>query len=148
MNKFRERRGVSPVIAVLLLIAIAVAAGILVYVWVSGLVGTLTSTGGAQTTEQLELEAYDWTTTSTLTLYVRNVGGSKIIIDEIYVQEVGGSIINHITGTSIEVSVGSTETITITNFSTNPTTGATYVVKIITKTGAIFNFKVIAGRSG
>lgn len=39
---FQRRRGVSVIIATLLLIAIAVAAGIIVYVFVNGLAGNLT----------------------------------------------------------------------------------------------------------
>ncbi|MEM2962583.1 MAG: archaellin/type IV pilin N-terminal domain-containing protein, partial [Candidatus Bathyarchaeia archaeon] len=65
------RRAVSPVIATLLMIAIAVAAAILVYVWSMGLVGTLQGGGGKQTTEQIILEAYDATKSNEWTLYLR-----------------------------------------------------------------------------
>jgi flagellin-like protein len=47
------RKAVSPVIATLLLIAIAVAAGIILYVFVSGFTGSLTQTSGQQAAEQL-----------------------------------------------------------------------------------------------
>jgi flagellin-like protein len=43
------RRGVSSIIAALLLIAIAVAAGVLLYVFSIGLLGSLQGTGGQQT---------------------------------------------------------------------------------------------------
>jgi len=45
-QKYRKRKAVSPVIATLLLIAIAVAAAIIVYSFVTGLIGGL-STGGS-----------------------------------------------------------------------------------------------------
>ena len=57
---FQRRRGVSVIIATLLLIAIAVAAGIIVYVFVNGLAGNLTSGGGQQTTERLQLQSYNF----------------------------------------------------------------------------------------
>ncbi|RLE66077.1 MAG: type IV pilin, partial [Thermoprotei archaeon] len=38
-----NKRGVSPVIAVLLLIVIAVAAAVLTYLWVLGYIGTVQS---------------------------------------------------------------------------------------------------------
>jgi len=53
-------RAVSPVIATLLLIAIAVAAGIILYVFVSGFVQSLTTANPAQAGENLALVAYDW----------------------------------------------------------------------------------------
>ncbi|HID16824.1 TPA: hypothetical protein EYP26_00870, partial [Candidatus Bathyarchaeota archaeon] len=59
-----SRKAISPVIAVLLMIAIAVAAAILVYTWSMGLVGSLQGTGGQQTREQIVLEAYDARDTS------------------------------------------------------------------------------------
>ena len=56
MRKNRSNeKGVSPVIAVLLMIAIAVAAAILVYVWSMGIIGTLTGGGGQQVKEQVIL---------------------------------------------------------------------------------------------
>jgi len=58
--KFQRRQGVSVIIATLLLIAIAVAAGIVVYVFVNGLAGSLTSGGGQQTTERLQMQSYNF----------------------------------------------------------------------------------------
>lgn len=57
---FTRRKAVSPIIASLLLIAIAVAAGIIVYIYVNGLAGGLTQGGGQQTTERLQLQAYNF----------------------------------------------------------------------------------------
>src|SRR5208282_1363868 len=45
--KQKKRSAVSPVIATLLLIAIAVAAAIIVYAFVTGLIGGLTSSGAS-----------------------------------------------------------------------------------------------------
>jgi len=51
-----NRKAVSPVIATLLVIAIAVAAALLVYVWAMGLIGGLQTGGGEQVTEQITLD--------------------------------------------------------------------------------------------
>ncbi|HUI01439.1 MAG TPA: archaellin/type IV pilin N-terminal domain-containing protein [Nitrososphaerales archaeon] len=58
--KFTRRRAISPIIATLLLIAIAVAAGIILYVFVNGFAGGLTSGGGGQTTERLQMQSYNF----------------------------------------------------------------------------------------
>jgi len=75
-NKFaryrsRKRRAVSPVIATLLLIAIAVAAAIIVYSFVTGLIGGL-STGG--NSNQLTLTASFTSTGNVVVLTVKNTG--------------------------------------------------------------------------
>ncbi|RLG85250.1 MAG: hypothetical protein DRO15_07730, partial [Thermoprotei archaeon] len=44
----RFRKGISPVIAVLLLIIIAVAAGLLIYIWISGYMSSQTSSLATQ----------------------------------------------------------------------------------------------------
>jgi flagellin-like protein len=58
--KFQKRGAISPIIATLLLIAIAVAASIIVYVFVNSLAGGLTQGGGQQTTERLQMQGYNF----------------------------------------------------------------------------------------
>jgi len=86
---FSRKRAVSPIIASLLLIAIAVAAGIIVYVYVNSLAGGLTNGGGQQVSQQIQLEAYAFNTAGTGTgqvvdIFMKNVGGSAVTINAIY----------------------------------------------------------------
>lgn len=135
-----KRKAVSPVIATLLMIAIAVAAAILVYVWSMGLVGTLQGTGGQQTREQLILEAYD-ATGSTWTLYMRNVGPTNSTISAVYVEGTPVTV-----GGTTSLTPGASGTVTLTNLPST-TSGAAYTVKIVTSSGAVFSYSVIAGRA-
>lgn len=96
--KFQRRRAISPIIATLLLIAIAVAAGIVVYVFVNGLAGGLTQGGGQQTTERLQLQSYNFLisppapnsgtacgcTGQILELFLVNSGSSSTTISSVY----------------------------------------------------------------
>lgn len=90
--KFRTRKGVSPIIATLLLIAIAVAAGIVVYVFVNGLAGNLTAGGGQQTTERLQMSSYNFQVNPTsclcssqiLQVFLQNSGSSSTTISAVY----------------------------------------------------------------
>lgn len=140
-GKFRlNRKAVSPVIATLLMIAIAVAAAILVYVWSMGLIGGLTGGGGQQVKEQLMMDAYAWPTTG-LTMYMRNVGSTDITIAAIYVQGVVAS-----TGLSITVPVQALSQVTVGSVSgITLTSGVSYTLKIVTITGAVFTFACIYG---
>jgi len=90
--KFQRRKGVSVIIATLLLIAIAVAAGILVYVFVNGLAGSLTSGGGQQTTERLQMQSFNFAlspqacacTSQILQVFILNSGSASTTISSIY----------------------------------------------------------------
>src|SRR5208283_951449 len=88
MGKHFNNRAVSAVIATLLLIAIAVAAAIIVYVFSIGLLGGLQTSGGQQVKQQVIMEAYDWTSTANpplLTVTLRNVGPSAVQITDYFI---------------------------------------------------------------
>jgi len=144
IGKLRIRRkALSPVIATLLMVAIAVAAAIITYVWSMGLLGGLMGTGGAQTKEQLILEAFDWKTAGTLKVTFRNVGSASVIIAAIYLEgtDCGAS--------AATVSIGSLGSFSLTvPGSLTVTTGASYVLKCVTATGGTFSFSVVAGKAG
>ncbi|MDG6988578.1 MAG: type IV pilin [Nitrososphaerota archaeon] len=79
-----QKKAVSPIIATLLLIAITVAAGVIVYVFVTGLSGNLTKQGGNQLTEQVTVESYDFQSTNFLTVYLSNTGTSAVTLSSVY----------------------------------------------------------------
>ena len=81
-------KAVSQVIAALLLIAISVAAAVLVYVFSIGLLGSLQTSGGQQSKQQVIMEAYNWPrirSTGTLTLTVRNVGPASVQFADLFI---------------------------------------------------------------
>jgi len=143
IGKFRvSKKAVSPVIATLLMIAVAVAASVIVYVWSAGLLGTLMGGGGAQVKEQLILEAYDWST-SPLKLYLRNVGSSPFKVVAIYV----GGALSTGTPATAEMTVKASTRIDVT-YPITPASGTAYTIKIVTETGGVFSFTCIYGSSG
>ena len=94
--RFQRRRAVSPIIATLLLIAISVAAGIVVYVFTNGLAGNLTAGGGGQTAEHLQMQSYNFAVSPgtgattcgcsgwLVQLYLLNSGPTSTTISAIY----------------------------------------------------------------
>ncbi len=137
-----NKKAVSPVIATLLMIAIAVASGTLVYVWSMGMVGTLQSSGGQQTKHQLIMEAYRAQGTP-WTFNVRNTGSSTIQIASVYVN---GTKVTPDPATPTLAPTASVS-LTITGLPTGLIAGVGVPVKIITLDGAVFTFNVINGRS-
>jgi flagellin-like protein len=147
MNRHFNNRGVSQVIAALLLIAIAVAAAILLYVFAIGLLGSLGSGGGQQTKEQVIMEAYSFAG-GTLSVTMRNVGPSAV--------NIGGAdfFINGVlqtapSGTCAGATLTPTQSCsaTMTYSGSSLVSGAAYPFKVVTPDGGIFSFSVIAGGS-
>jgi flagellin-like protein len=163
MGKQFTRRGVSVIIASLLLIAIAVAAAVLLYVFSIGLMGSLGSSGGQQTKDQVILEAYDWTGDSAcgsgkLCLSLKNVGSSTVnlatgtpgadyFINGIVVTSV--SVTCGTGGTASAVAPGSSTCIATLTVPTGftPTPGAAYPVKVVLPDGGVFSYTAIDGQA-
>jgi flagellin-like protein len=141
IGKFKlNRRAVSPVIATLLMIAIAVAASIIVYVWSIGLLGGLMqSGGGAQTAEQLVMTAFDGHTKVT----VQNTGARAINMSMLYVNGVATSA-----GLPVVLQPGSSTQLTLATDLATSFGGTSVVVKIVSRDGAVFVFTVIGGQPG
>ena len=99
----RSVRAISPVIAVLLMIAIAVVASIVVYAWIMGYLGTSTSkSGNAILIQSITATGSD----KKLLVYVQNVGQGSVVVDTGYVnnEQVAQSL-------SISIDKGETETV-------------------------------------
>jgi flagellin-like protein len=171
----RERSiGVSPIIATLLLVAITVAAGIIVYVFVSGYTSTLTQGGGQQTAQQIELTAYNFVnitaastetcnsnTTMTvpcMTIALKNTGGAAVTIDSIYFDGLALTPAGTLSSTT-HITIASQANAVVLlvksgTFTTNKggftglpvvTGGSTHTLKMVTTTGALFSYTVTAG---
>lgn len=162
--------GVSPIIATLLLIAITVSAGIIVYVFVSGITGGLTQGGGQQTGEQVELTSYAFTplsgtsltcdgqsgvTAPCITISIKNAGGSAVTIDQMAVYFDGQPLT--VEGSPM-LTLNTDEDATYLLANAGVTTGfigvptgisggTTNTLKLVTTTGALFAYTMTAGAS-
>jgi len=155
LNKHYDKRAVSNIIAALLLIAIAVAAAILLYVFAIGLLGSLGSSGGTQTKEQVIMEAYSWSG-NTLTVTLRNVGsatenlsGADYFVNGVLTIEPPTSTCG--TGATLSALAPTYSCVVTVNVGSNIenslTSGAAYAFKIVTPTGGVFSYSVIYGGS-
>jgi len=74
-NFRRDMRAISPVIATLLMIAIAVVASLVTYAWVMGYMNFQTEKTG----KAIQIQSVsNQTSANTLTIYVQNVGDSAV----------------------------------------------------------------------
>ncbi len=131
-----DRRGVSPVIAVLLLVVIAVAAAVLTYIWILSYTGSLQQQGNTQQLqERLKIDGVQASENS-LTVYVRNIGDSKVEISSLYLIQ-SGSIKAQTTYSGKELAANSVTTcsLTIEGDDNKLQSGTTYTVKVVTASG-------------
>jgi hypothetical protein len=80
-NVLKSKNGITPVLATLLLIAIAAAAIVVTYAWV------MIYMGGARQSASvmLNIEVVSWSGNDTIVLYVRNTGTSDTTISAVYI---------------------------------------------------------------
>jgi flagellin-like protein len=149
--KMTARKAVDPIIATLLLIAIAVAAGIIVYVYVNSLAGGLTQGGGQQVSDQLDMDAYNFNLLTAPVITVRDVGSSTITVSAIFLDGQLATISG--TGTPSGCATGTasiapTTTCQFTLMTSGITSGTAHIVKILDTTGGTAVITIIAGKTG
>jgi len=144
-----KKRGVSPVIAVLLLVVITVAAAVLVYIWLVGFMQSQTTTTGTTALgEKLKFEAVSLKDNGRFEAYVRNIGDANVTIVAIYLLGSDGQTVieAEYTGfTSVTIKVGEAKKITYDFTDENVDANKVYVVKLVTNLGTEFTVKVKAG---
>lgn len=137
MMSRKKKKGVSTFIAVLLLMALAVAAGVVIYSYTMGYLGGI---GGTSLPGALSLDAASCNgTTHVLTAYVRNIGKGSIAFDVAYVD--GDMVPNtNFTASPDPLQPENVATITITYWEfTSPTT---YEIKLVAKDNTQLTFNV------
>lgn len=140
-----NRKGVSQIVAALLLVALAVAAAILLYVYAMGYMGQLQTSGGQQMKEQLVLEAYNWQSTNVLVLTVRNVGPTPInLASADFFMNGQASTWTMNCPSGLQPSQSCVISLTIPNAQQ----GTAYPVKIVTADGATFSYSAVCGSTG
>jgi archaeal type IV pilus assembly protein PilA len=127
----RSLKGISPVIATLLMIAIAVVASLVVYAWVTGYMGNTTSKAG----KAIQIQSFA-SMGGNLVIYVQNVGQGDVELNKdqsVYVNSNLVSITTPATAT-IPIPVGQT----IELQTNSPYTAGTKVTIKVTTTDGTF----------
>ena len=81
----KNRKGISTFIATLLLMVLAVSAGVVIYAYTMGYLGGF---GGPQTMGAISLDTYNFVDATHLQVYVRNIGKSTFELQSVYIDGV------------------------------------------------------------
>ena len=136
MKTFRKStKGLSPIFATLILIAIAVIAGIVVYMFTSGTIATMTG-GGTAGQEKVAVQGVDVTTGAEAAL-AQNTGSTVVTITDYLIKDASGNIVESGTVAVGTLPVGGDLTpITITLVNADP--GLSYTVTLVSSKGGSF----------
>ena len=150
----KDERGLSPIFAVLILVAIAVIAGIIVYMFTSGYLATMMG-GGSAGQEKVAIEtvsvAYGavapFDPTGDVTAYCKSTGGGPMTITDAILKNAAGQNVEVLTLTTPEPLPADGElTDVLCGFTgTNLVVGNTYTLTLISQAGNQFvspSFKV------
>ena len=145
----KSKKGISPILATLLLIVIAVAAIIVTYAWVMTFMGAQTTAGGTR----LDLEIPpSWNLTAqTTTIVVRNVGTSDARIARLWLGESTSGLVQVTdytdvgTGKSLPVEQIVTIVLDWPNaLASSWTGGRTYYFRVVPEAGPALEFSAKA----
>jgi flagellin-like protein len=138
-NFRRSRKGISPIFATLILIAIAVIAGVVVYMFTSGTLATMTN-GGTAAQEKVAVQAASGTAGDAgATVYAQYMsGGSAVAINgALFTDAAGGTIAGTVpAGTTLPTN-GALTAIVVTATG-GLTTQHTYTVTLTSSKGGSF----------
>jgi len=138
-------KGVSPVIATIILIIISIAAGALLWMWVSGFISSPPPQIQSTWQERIKIEAINIVSNREAKIYVRNLGNVAVNIASAYILTVEGTAIDII---PIEpaISIEPQKVKEISLKISNPTSykpGYTYIAKVVTTNGVEANYGFI-----
>jgi flagellin-like protein len=88
----RSKKAISPIFATLILIAIAVIAGIVVYMFTSGAIGQFTDTG-APASERAAVQGVTIDATGNIIAYASSSSGTDITITGLIVKDMQGNVV-------------------------------------------------------
>lgn len=135
INKMRRNtRALSPIFAVLILIAIAVIAGIVVYMFTSGTIASMTG-GGTAGQEKAAVQGVD---VASQVVYAQNTGGVDITITDWILKNAAGNIADQGTLTTAVTLPTSGVLGSIPVDLTSAVSGQSYTVTLVSSKGGSF----------
>ena len=127
MKILKAKRGISTIIAVLLMIVIAVAAAVITYIWIMGyLGGTMTKIAETSEQENIYIDSVGKIDADNIQVVVRNVGDRIVTLSMVYVD---GIVASNPTDT---IEPGNTATLTVL---LTWTSGTPYTIKVVCEFG-------------
>ena len=148
----KNSKAISPIFATLILIAIAVIAGVVVYMFTSGTLATMTN-GGTAAQEKITVQGASISAAGNMLMYIQQTGGPAASINSIIIKSSSGSTLGVVAvvhasftsgatvpaGSGTTLASGTLYTITVaTPAAANVVSGTSYTLTLTTAAGGSF----------
>ena len=142
----KNSKAISPIFATLILIAIAVIAGVVVYMFTSGTLATMTA-GGTAGTEKVAVQGVTLSVANGVTIYAQSTNSMTINITSVQIKNTNGDIACSVSAPANTQLISSGAITKIGPVAvTGITAGSPYSVTIVsTKGGSFVSSGVVAG---
>lgn len=144
----KNSKAISPIFATLILIAIAVIAGVVVYMFTSGTLATMTS-GGVAGQEKVAVQGVTLSNTvpGGLTVYAQSLNSLQVTVSSIVIKNTNGDIIwSGVPNVTTLPSTGAVTALSNSTAITGITTGNPYTITVVsTKGGSFVSASVVCG---
>jgi flagellin-like protein len=146
-----DRRAISPIFASLIILAVVTVLFIPVFIWSTGLTAETRSfwtISGLIATERIVVEEVNLRGNESCTIYVRNIGKTAIIVDNVFISPSDGSLHMYeepLFSTDFDSVVqGDLMIVDILDLGFIPAIGETYTVRVFTTRGVGDTYQVVA----
>ena len=133
-----SKKAISPILATLLLIVIAVAAIVVTYAWITTYMGSATQQAGVML-NKANVSFND--TTRVITIDVQNTGTSDTKIAAVYIGTSASSATQQTPTQTLPLPLGAGDIVTITIDDYDWDAGETYYFKVVPNSGAALTFQ-------
>jgi flagellin-like protein len=130
----RNAKALSPIFAVLILIAIAVIGGIVIYMFTSGYLGTMMG-GGSAGQEKVAIQSVQVTATG-FSAWAKSTGGGTVDVTEVILRDLHGNQVG--APVTVSVTLDAAGTLTEIPVATTLVSGEVYTAALVTKVGNQF----------
>ena len=144
----KNSKAISPIFATLILIAIAVIAGVVVYMFTSGTLATMTA-GGTAGQEKVTVQGASISKGGNTIIYLEQTGGPAASLNSIIFKDASGNTLGDVaavnaniapavTGTTLASGTMYTITVSTTTVASSITVGSSYTLTVTTAAGGSF----------
>jgi flagellin-like protein len=146
----KNSKAISPIFATLILIAIAVIAGVVVYMFTSGTLATMTS-GGTAGQEKITVQAASIKSgavgTGQVTVYVEQTGGPAATVNSVIIKSSSGSTLGVVPAASLS-NTGPLTSGTLVTIQSATTGGSAYTLPATVVAGGSYSLIVTTAAGG
>jgi hypothetical protein len=139
--KRNNRRGLSTIVSILLMIFVAVACSVLTYSWIISMIGYQSMR--AQT--EIRIEQVTWIDSRNFMVTVREMGALTAMLESVSINKSQSTMNPELVGVNTSISPGTVNELHVTLSATTLENNTSYVIRVTTNTGFFYECNSFTG---